>query len=112
MPSPNDTGTPLQTLVFVAKIMNYIVEDTREGETASHRLKQAGLMQYIYMMHLNNQKISVTTLCERIQAPRQVVVDILKSLELRDLVTYSATLHESGRGRVHLYSLTPKALSL
>ncbi len=112
MPSPYAADAPLKTLVFVAKLMDYIVEDEREGETASHRLKQAGLMSYIYMMHLNGEKITVSKLTDRLNAPRQVIVELFKSLEERGLLTHATETHDGGRGRVFVYALADKALSL
>ncbi|MFD1488695.1 MarR family transcriptional regulator [Ancylobacter vacuolatus] len=112
MPSPYAADTPLKTLIFVAKLMDCIVEDEREGETASHRLKQAGIMSYIYMMHLNGEKITVSKLKDRLNAPRQVIVELFKSLEDRGLLTHSTETHDGGRGRVFVYALADKALSL
>lgn len=112
MPSPYAADAPLKTLVFVAKLMSHIVEDEREGETASHRLKQAGLMQYVYMMHLNGEKVTVSKLIDRLHAPRQVIVELFQSLEERGLIAHTTETHESGRGRVFVYALTDKALAL
>jgi DNA-binding MarR family transcriptional regulator len=96
--------------MFMIGLRNYIIEDIRSDETASHRLKQAGLMSVMYLMYLSGETISVTALCGRIKMPRQVVVEVLKSLESRELISHSTILHESGRGRVYAYALTEKAL--
>lgn len=94
------------------RLINLIMEERRPGETASRRLKQAGLMSCIYTMHLAGEAVTVTKLCERIKAPRNVVVEIVKALEGRGFLTYKTNLHDGGRGRVYVYSLTEKAAAL
>lgn len=112
MPSPNDRGSPLETLIFMAKIVNSILNNKRPSETGSQRMKQIGVMNIIYTMSKNGDVVTVTKLCERLDTPRQVVVDVLKALVERGLLSFKTEVHESGRGRVYVYALTEKALTL
>ena len=112
MPIPRTADTQHLSRVFVMKLISHIMEQPRAGETASRRLKQAGLMSCIYTMHLKGEPITVTKLCQRLNAPRNVIVEIVKSLESRGFLTYRRDLHDGGRGRVYIYSLTPKAEAL
>lgn len=111
MRTKSNSDAPLQSLRFMMAVRDYIIDDIQPDETASHRLKQAGLMSVMYLMHLSGETISVTALCGRIKMPRQVVVEALKSLESRNLISHSTVLHESGRGRVYAYALTEKAMN-
>ncbi|MFG1298028.1 helix-turn-helix domain-containing protein [Xanthobacter sp. V13C-7B] len=69
-------------------------------------------MNIIYTMTKNGEPVTVTKLCERLDTPRQVVVDVLKALVERELLSYTTAVPDSGRGRVYVYALTEKALTL
>lgn len=112
MPIPQTADTRQLSRTYMMRLINLIMEDRRPGETASRRLKQAGLMSCIYTMHLAGESVTVTKLCERVKAPRNVVVEIVKALESRGFLTYRTNLHDGGRGRVYVYSLTEKARAL
>ncbi|MGE4409609.1 MAG: winged helix DNA-binding protein [Sphingobium sp.] len=108
MPSPNSAGVPIQTVVFMAKSMQRILEDEREGETASQRMKQLAVMMVIYTMQTDGEPVTVTNICKKFHAPRQVVVDVMKMLVERGLITYRTEAHGRAKGRVYVYSLTPR----
>lgn len=112
MPIPQTADTRYLSRTFMMRLISHIMEERRPGETASRRLKQAGLMSCIYTMHLKGEAVTVTKLCDRIKAPRNVVVEIVKALESRGFLKYRANLHDGGRGRVYVYSLTEKAEAL
>ena len=109
MPIPLASTVGEQSIGYMSKSIDYIIEDRQPGETASHRLKQIGLMSCMHIMHLNGEAITVTKLCNRISAPREDVVKIIKALEKRGFLTYEPHLHNGGRGRVFVCSLTEQA---
>lgn len=110
MPSPNNVGVPIHAVVFMAKSMQRILDDERPNETASQRMKQLAIMMIIYTMESNGEPVTVTNICKKLKSPRQVVVDVMKMLLDRGLVTHRTEAHGRAKGRIYVYSLTPRGM--
>lgn len=63
---------------------------TSPETAATRRLKQAAVLVYMLRMQVHDEEITVSTLCNRLNASRHLIGQILKSLQDRGFVTSNA----------------------
>jgi DNA-binding MarR family transcriptional regulator len=103
MASPPNTD--FATITFGAAVLKIILDNPLPNETASHRVKQLGIMSIIYYMQSMGLETTGPALVAKTGVSRATLSLIVAPLIKRNLLKEEMKLNSIGEGRVAVYSI-------
>lgn len=94
-----------RALSFTAFTMREIMDNPLEGETASSRLKQVGLMSVLYCMHVGKQPLTLAAITAETGLTRGGVYETVAYLLKRGLLDETEIKNALGRGKARRFSI-------
>jgi len=89
-----------------------ILEKPLEGETAQSRIKQIGLLNILYMMHLTSEVITLSNIIKFTGMTRNGVVETMDLLVERGVLIETLGKNSMGRGTARQFELSPRVFEL
>jgi hypothetical protein len=93
-------------LSFSAVTLREIMDNPLDGETASARLKEVGLMSVLYYMHVGNKALTLANITEETGLTRGGVYETVEFLLKRGLLRETEVKNSLGRGRARQFAIT------
>jgi DNA-binding MarR family transcriptional regulator len=95
-----------QNLTLAAVLLREIMEKPLEGETPQARLKQLGMMNLIYTLHMANLPLTLTQITEVTGLTRGGAAETIDQLVARGLLTEQWGTNAMGRGKAKEYAIS------
>ena len=89
-----------------------ILEKPLEGETAQSRIKQIGLLNILYMMHLAGEALTLSNIIKFTSMTRNGVVETMDLLVERGVLVETLGKNSMGRGTARQFELSPAVFDL
>jgi hypothetical protein len=102
--------SPHVSLAFTAFTMKQILENPLEGETATSRMKQIGMINVIYQMQMTNIETTINNIMNISRLSRDAVVESTTPLVARKLLREEQILNTAGRGRAFRFVIPDDVL--
>lgn len=93
------------SLSFSAIILREIMDHPLEDETRQSRLKQVGMMNILYYMHVGRTPLTVTNIINETGLTRGGVTETIDYLVQRELLTETQVKNSMGRGRARQFEI-------
>lgn len=84
-----------------------ILDKPVEGETPQSRLKQAGMMTVLYLMHQRGEKLTLANIKELTGMTRNTVKESIDPLVARGILQETIVKNSLGRGTAWQYEFCP-----
>lgn len=101
-----------QNQALSAFAVREILEKPLEGETAQSRIKQIGLLNILYMMHLADVQLTLSNVIKFTGMTRNGVIETMDLLVERGVLIETLGKNSMGRGTARQFELSPAVFSL
>lgn len=101
-----------QNQALSAFAVREILEKPLEGETAQSRIKQIGLLNILYMMHLAGEALTLSNIIIFTGMTRNGVVETMDLLVERGVLVETLGKNSMGRGTARQFELSPNVFEL
>ena len=101
-----------QTQALSVFAVREILEKPLEGETAQSRIKQIGLLNILYMMHLAGEALTLSNIIKFTGMTRNGVVETMDLLVARGVLVETLGKNSMGRGTARQFELSPAVFEL
>jgi len=101
-----------QNQALSAFAIREILEKPLEGETAQSRIKQIGLLNILYMMHLAGEALNLSNIIKFTGMTRNGVVETMDLLVVRGVLVETLGKNSMGRGTARQFELSPAVFEL
>lgn len=101
-----------QTQALSAFAVREILEKPIEGETAQSRIKQIGVLNILYMMHLAGEALTLSNIIKFTGMTRSGVLETMDLLVERGVLVETLGKNSMGRGTARQFALSPTVFAL
>ena len=101
-----------QTQALSAFAEREILEKPIEGETAQSRIKQIGVLNILYMMHLAGEALTLSNIIKFTGMTRSGVLETMDLLVERGVLVETLGKNSMGRGTARQFALSPTVFAL
>ncbi|MCD1265376.1 transcriptional regulator [Shinella sumterensis] len=101
-----------QSQALSAFAVREILEKPLEDETAQSRIKQIGVLNILYMMHLAGEALTLSNIIKFTGMTRGGVVETMDLLVARGVLVETLGKNSMGRGTARQFALSPTVFAL
>jgi hypothetical protein len=98
-------------MTFSSLVVSEIMENPLKGETPQARLKQLGMMNLLYTLHLANIPLTLTNITEITGLTRGGAAESVDALLARGLLVDSWVKNVQGKGKARQFEIAERVLA-